>query len=148
MTLLPAGTYGLTVRRDGIETYQPAGLVLRGRKVRVKVAVVHVAPAAGPEVAVGAVEFTDSMTAPEMLSGQNPEYTSQAVEHGVEGPMMVHCVVTVEGKVRACKVLKGLPFMNQPVLDALERRKYRPALAQGRPVGVFYTFNLRLRLPQ
>ena len=28
-------------------------------------------------------------------------------------------VVTTEGQVRACKVLKGLPFMNATVIEAL-----------------------------
>ena len=35
----------------------------------------------------------------------------------------------------------------QEVINALEARKYRPALSQGKPVDVFYTFNVRLKLP-
>jgi len=57
------------------------------------------------------------------------------------------CVVTAEGQVRACKVIKGLPFMNVAVIDALEQRKYKPAMAQGKAVDVYYTFNIRLKLP-
>ena len=37
--------------------------------------------------------------------------------------------------------------MNGAVVGALERRKYQPALAQGKPVDVYYTFNIRLKLP-
>ena len=94
-----------------------------------------------------AVEFNDSMTLPSMVSGPVPEYTPDALERGVEGSMRVRCVVTADGQVRSCKVLKGLPFMNGAVVGALERRKYRPAFAQGKPVDIYYTFNIRLKLP-
>jgi TonB family protein len=147
MTLLPPGTYSVTVKRDGYQTFSPEGLVLKGKKIRVKLAI---AKEEGPPPPPGetAVEFNDSMTAPAMISGPNPEYTQDAIDRGVEGLMSVRCVVTAEGAVRNCKVLKGLPFMNQAVLVALGRRKYKPALSQGKPVDVYYTFNLRLKLPQ
>ena len=60
---------------------------------------------------------------------------------------MLKNVVTAEGQVRTCKVVKGLPFMNTAVIGALERRKYKPAAAHGKPVDVYYTFNIRLKLP-
>jgi len=34
------------------------------------------------------------------------------------------------------------------VIDALERWKYQPYLADGRPLAVEYTFRLKLMLPQ
>jgi TonB family protein len=146
MTMLPPGTYMLVVRRDGFHPYAPEGLVLKGRRVRIRLALMPaLAPAAPVE---SAVEFNDSMTAPVMISGPAPEYTPQAVDRGVEGTMVVRCVVTTVGVVRNCKVLKGLPYMNEAVISALLQRKYRPALSQGKPLDVYYTFNLRLKLPQ
>jgi TonB family protein len=144
MTLLPAGSYALTVRRDGYHPFTAEGLSLKGKKVHVRLAIVaaQAAPAAD-----AAVEFNESMTAPAMLSGPAPEYTADALERRVEGAMHIRCVVTSEGEVRGCKVLKGLPFMNAAVIEALERRKYKPALAKGKPVAVYYTFNLHLKLP-
>ncbi|MGE5048676.1 MAG: TonB family protein [Deltaproteobacteria bacterium] len=145
MTFLPAGFYTLLVRRDGYQPFAGDGLALKGKKVHVRLAIVKSQAAAPTADAV--VEFNDKMTAPAMLSGPAPEYTADALERRVEGAMEVRCVVTSEGQVRACKVIKGLPFMNGAVIEALERRKYKPALAQGKPVAVYYTFNLRLKLP-
>ena len=145
ITWLPAGMYSLAVRRDGFEPYAPEPLAIKGGKVRVRIAV---APAPTPAAILeSAVEFEEHMTAPEMIAGPAPEYTSEAIERGVEGSMQVRCVVTSEGQVRACKVVKGLPFMNAAVIGALERRKYKPAAAHGKPVDVYYTFNIRLKLP-
>jgi TonB family protein len=146
MTFLPAGTYALSVKRDGFQPFSPEGLVLKGRKVHVRLAIM---PASQAQVIVeNALEFNESMTAPTMVSGPNPEYTQDAIERGIEGVIQVRCVVTVAGMVRACKVVKGLPYMDRPVIDALQARKYRPALAAGKPVDVFYTFTIRLKLPQ
>jgi len=145
MTLLPPGTYSLAVKRDGFQTYSPEGLVLKGGRMRVRIAVLPVATPA--TLTATAVEFNDTMTAPAMISGPAPEYTADAVDRGVEGNMQVRCIVTAEGQVRACKVVKGLPFMNVAVVDALEQRKYKPAMAQGKAVDVYYTFNIRLKLP-
>jgi len=145
MTLLPPGTYSLAVKRDGFETYSPEGLLLKGGKMRVRIAVL---PLATPAIlAAIAVEFNETMTVPAMISGPTPDYTADAIERGIEGNMQVRCIVTAEGQVRACKVIKGLPFMNAAVVDALEQRKYKPALAQGKAVDVYYTFNIRLKLP-
>ena len=145
MTFLPPGTYSLAVKREGFQPYSPEGLVVKGGRIRVRIAVLPV-PTAG-SFAASAIEFNDGMTAPAIISGPTPEYTEEAIERGVEGNMQVRCVVTAEGHVRACKVVKGLPFMNTAVVDALEKRRYKPALAQGKTVDVYYTFNIRLKLP-
>src|SRR5260221_7290290 len=48
MTLLPPGTYGLTVKHDGYQAFAPEGLVLKGKKVRIKLAIVAVPAAVAP----------------------------------------------------------------------------------------------------
>jgi TonB family protein len=151
ITLLSPGTYSLAVKRDGFQPYSPDGLLLKAGRTRVRIAVLPVpvpvrVPAPEP-IAESAVEFNQGMTAPTMISGPAPEYTPEAIERGVEGNMQVRCVVTTEGQVRGCKVMKGLAFMNGAVVDALQKRKYKPAVAQGKAIDVYYNFNIRLKLP-
>lgn len=145
MTLLPAGTYDLMVKHDGYQTFAPGGLALKDHRVRIRLALMPVQKA--PTLLQTAVEFNESMTAPTMVSGPNPEYSSDAVERGIEGTMQIRCIVATTGAVRECKVLKGLPYMDRPVIDALEARRYKPAMAHGKPVDVYYTFTIKLRLP-
>jgi len=94
------------------------------------------------------MEFNETMTPPRMVSGPNPQYTEKALEREIEGLMVVKCVVTIEGIVRECRVVQSLPFMDRAVIDALERRRYSPALLQGKAIEVDYTFRIRLTLPQ
>jgi len=89
-----------------------------------------------------------SMTRPVFLSGPAPAYTRAALEREVEGAMLVACVITREGLVRECQVQQGLPFMDAAVVQALQRRSYRPATLHGQPVEVTYVFRINLRLPR
>ena len=94
-------------------------------------------------------EFDEaSMARPVFVSGPDLAYTRRAFEREVEGLMIVKCVVTVEGAVRDCRVVKGLPYMDEAVVQALERRRYRPATLDGKPVEVKYVFRVNLRMPR
>ena len=151
MSFLPPGNYGLVVKRDGFQTFSSDGLLLKGRRVKIRLAILAtVAPPPRPSApAETAVEFNETtMTAPSMISGPNPEYTDEALERGIEGIMTVRCIVNGQGRVHGCKVQKGLPFMDRAVIRSLEARQYKPAMAQGKPVDVFYIFTVRLKLPQ
>lgn len=94
------------------------------------------------------VDFAEGMSPPVFVSGPEPEYTARAIDRGVEGLMVVRCVVTAQGTVHGCQVLRSLPFMDQAVVEALERRRYKPAALRGRPVEVNYTFRIKLALPR
>ena len=86
------------------------------------------------------------MTPPELLDASEPEYTLEAIRAHVQGLMVVRCVITIEGRVESCRVVKTLPHMERAVLTALEARRYRPVLRDGRPIAVDYVFNVRLVL--
>jgi eukaryotic-like serine/threonine-protein kinase len=94
----------------------------------------------------GPVEFTDAMMPPLKISGPDPEYTQRAIDHESEGTMLVRCIVTVQGLVHSCQALKTVPFMERPVIEALERRRYKPASLHGKPIEVYYTFQITLKL--
>jgi protein TonB len=101
----------------------------------------------GPPAPAAPVKFDHTMTPPILISGPPLEYTQQALDREIEGTMMVECLVRVDGTVRACQVLKGLPFMERAVVSSLEQRRYKPATLAGKPLDVAYTFKLRFKLP-
>jgi TonB family protein len=153
LTMLPPGTYVLNVSHEGYATFEPGGVDIKAKRTRLKLQIAPVEAAPPPPPAAAAVEITApefdpaTMTAPVMLSGPAPEYTAEAVERGIEGTMTLRCVVMATGSVRGCKVTKGLPFMNRSCIEALELRRYKPALQAAKPIDVMYTFNIRLKLP-
>jgi protein TonB len=55
-------------------------------------------------------------------------------------------VISTTGTLDQCSILKGLPHMDQAVLQSLASRRYEPVTYQGHPVPVKYVFNIRLML--
>jgi protein TonB len=92
--------------------------------------------------------FGAGMTRPDKLSGPAPQYTREALEARVQGLMIVKCVITTEGAIERCRIIKPLAHMEQAVLNSLYAQRYKPVTFQGRPVQVDYTFNIRLSLPR
>ncbi len=87
------------------------------------------------------------MTPPELLEGPPIFATPEAVAAGVTGTMLVKCLITVEGRVHDCRVLKSLPHMEEAVVEALRRRRYRPAMFEGKPLETRYAFTVRIPSP-
>ncbi|WP_163778596.1 energy transducer TonB [Myxococcus vastator] len=92
--------------------------------------------------------FGKGMSPPRLMGSPGIEYTHQALAARVEGTMVAKCVITVRGDVTDCRIIKGLPHMNESVLEALHARRYTPVQYQGRTVSVSYVFTLRLKLPR
>lgn len=84
------------------------------------------------------------MTRPQRVSGRAPRLTPEAQAERVRGTALVRCVVTREGQVTNCRLLNGLPYMNQELLEALSTWRVTPATAQGKPIDVDYTFVVRV----
>ncbi|WP_309891635.1 TonB family protein [Archangium sp.] len=104
----------------------------------------------GPGAVLGAtasepVPFEPSaMTRPQRVSGREPQLTEQARAERVRGTALVRCVVRRDGRVTDCKLLNGLPYMDQELLEAVSTWHVTPATAQGQPVDVEYTFVVRI----
>jgi protein TonB len=91
--------------------------------------------------------FGAGMTRPSLVSKRDPVYPREAAVAKVGGLMLVKCVITTEGSLRSCRIVKGLPYMDQPVLSALSSWKYTPIQYQGRAVSVEYVIPVRLVPP-
>jgi protein TonB len=86
------------------------------------------------------------MTPPEKLSGPEPILTLAAMAQR-EGMVRAACRVTVDGCVDGCRIVKSDPAMDAAYVNALQRRRYRPATLDGKSVEVEYTFRLQWKVP-
>ncbi len=77
-----------------------------------------------------------------------PQYSREALEARIQGKMIVKCVVTVQGKLENCRVIKALPHMENEVLSALATWRFKPCTFQGKVVNVDYVFTITLALPK
>lgn len=102
------------------------------------------APGAGAEV----LHFGEGMSRPVRLEGRLPQYTREALAARVEGVMLIRCVLTVEGTLEGCRVVKPLPHLEDEVLQAVRTWRFTPVRYQGQPVSVFYNIPVRMELPR
>jgi periplasmic protein TonB len=87
------------------------------------------------------------MTPPQLLSAPAPTYPPQAARERIGGTVSVRCTVTIQRTVEDCQVLRGLPLVEGPILEALRARRYAPAQEDGRPVAVRMVFTVRVVPP-
>jgi len=102
----------------------------------------------GPTAPTEVMAFGEGMTRPERVSGRDPVYTREALEAHVQGLMIVKCIISTEGALHNCRIIKPLPFMERAVLDALATRRYKPVTFQGKPITCDYVFNIKLVMPK
>ncbi|WP_394830632.1 energy transducer TonB [Pendulispora rubella] len=98
-----------------------------------------------PEGGETVLPFIPGMVRPTLLSGDEvPTPPREAITAKVEGLVLASCTITATGSVTHCRILKGLPYMDDVILSNLQARKYTPIMYQGRPVSVEYKFPFRI----
>lgn len=88
--------------------------------------------------------FMDGMQRPTLISKVDPIYTREARNQNVQGLILTKCVIGTSGALSRCRIVKGLPTMDQAVLTALSQWRYSPVLYQGKPTAVEYLIPVRL----
>lgn len=93
------------------------------------------------------MSFTGDMQRPVLISGPSqPEYPQNAKSERIEGIVIARCVITAEGDLNSCAIIKGHPFLNPAVEAMLAKQRYRPLLYNGKPVSVRYVFQFNFKL--
>jgi protein TonB len=96
---------------------------------------------------IGVIPFGVGMSRPTQIAGATPAYSREAIAARVEGKVLVRCVITAQGAIQDCKVIKGLPFLEAITLDALRTSRFMPVMFQGRAMAVQYLFTFNFKLP-
>ncbi|XXF80757.1 energy transducer TonB [Myxococcaceae bacterium GXIMD 01537] len=142
---VPPDVAGPDVGEPGDEGTHPLGVDFGGIKgVPLPPVLTNLGGATGEDV----LAFGDGMSPPKLLSNPGIELPREALVARVEGTVVAKCVITLEGEVDGCRIIKGLPLVDEAVRAALESRRYSPVTFQGRAVSVSYSFNIHIRQPR
>jgi TonB family protein len=82
-----------------------------------------------------------------VISKPEPIYTEEARANGVTGTVVLRCVLTTDGVVRHCLIVKALPLgLTEQSINAARKTKFVPAMIDGQPVNMYlqleYSFHL------
>lgn len=126
---LPDGLHSLVVRRAGYETATAEKIAVENGYYTM--VAVKLRRGGAP------VPAWLPLTPPELIAGPPLQYPQRPVE----GTVLVRCTITVAGSVVDCIANQNIPEL-APILRALEGRRYRPAMRNGSPIEVGYTYRI------
>lgn len=87
------------------------------------------------------------ITEPMRLDGPNPRYPEQARQEGINGVVVMDCVITEDGSVRDVKVVNSnAHILSEAAVEAVEQWTFEPATLDGIPVAIRYTLTVRFNL--
>jgi protein TonB len=84
--------------------------------------------------------------APQKTRHVNPVYPPSAQAARVQGVVIIEATIDPAGRVREAKVLRSIPLLDQPALDAVKQWEYEPTLVNGVAVPVVMTVTVRFSL--
>jgi protein TonB len=77
-----------------------------------------------------------------------PIMNQAAMAARLEATALVKCVITEDGSLTNCRIVKHLPLeMDGPLLAAVSQWKYTPDMFQGRPQKVDYMITVHVKPP-
>lgn len=87
------------------------------------------------------------ITAPKRLDGPNPRYPEQARAEGINGVIVLDCVVAEDGSVREIEVKRSTAnVLSEAAVEAVEQWIFEPATLEGVPVAVRYVVTVNFQL--
>jgi protein TonB len=92
------------------------------------------------------IPVTLGVTPPELVHRVEPDYPYVARRSGVQGVVVLQCVIDTAGAVRVRSVTSSVPVLDDSARAAVEQWRYRPALVEGRPRAVLVNIRVRFSL--
>jgi protein TonB len=86
------------------------------------------------------------VSAPAKLRHVDPEYPELARRAGVQGTVVIECVIDASGRVDRTRVVRGIPVLDAAALAAVRQWSYRPTLVNGVAVPVVMTVTVQFHL--
>ena len=88
-----------------------------------------------------------AITEPKRVDGPNPRYPEQARKEGINGVVLLECVIGEDGSVREVEVVQSnANVLSEAAIEAVEQWTFEPATLEEVPVAVRYILTVKFRL--
>jgi len=84
--------------------------------------------------------------APTKIRDVRPAYPEEAKAAGVQGIVILEVIIDPMGDVADAHVIKSVPMLDEPALEAVRQWRFTPTLLNGEPVPVVMTVTVNFRL--
>jgi protein TonB len=83
---------------------------------------------------------------PRKVKDVAPVYPAIALRAGLQGVVILEATISPQGRVQDVKVLRSVPTLDEPAIEAVRQWVYTPTLVNGMPVGVILTVTVNFQL--
>ena len=162
---LPAGEYEMKVAKRGFETYRAPELVLEpgrdlSQNITLDVAAVMDEVDVVPEGTVkplpespnggnpSRLRLGGDVQASKIVHKVMPVYPATAKTAGVQGTVILHAVIGVDGRPLSLRVMNADidPELARAAIEAVSQWRYRPTLLNGEPIEIDTTIMVNFSL--
>ncbi len=98
-----------------------------------------------PDEKTEVVEFAE-VKPPKLLKAVTPQYPLKARRLGFEGTVIIEATTDLNGRVKKTKVLKSVPFLDEPSVKAIRQWVYEPVVINGQPRPIVFTVTIDFSL--
>jgi TonB family protein len=95
----------------------------------------------------GVFRVGGGVSAPQLISRVEPQYTVEACAAHIQGTVILYSVINADGTVRDLRVIRALdPGLDQNALEAVRQWRFKPGMKDGQPVAVAASIEVTFRL--
>jgi periplasmic protein TonB len=92
------------------------------------------------------VRIGGHLLAPKLVHKVDPVYPELAQRARLQAMLILEAWVDKEGRVKSVKVLRGMPLLDEPALEAVKQWRYRPLFLNGEATEFVLTVNISFKL--
>jgi protein TonB len=94
------------------------------------------------------VKVSEGLQQAQLISRIQPRYPPLALQMRKEGTVLLHAIISRDGRITELEVVSGSPWFVQAALEAVRQWRYRPTYLGSEPVEVETSITLVFRLSQ
>lgn len=83
---------------------------------------------------------------PKRISGEPPSYTEEARKAGIEGIVEIKVLINEEGEIKNIQILKSIPILDEVVIKAVKKWRFKPAFKDGKPLSWYHVLRFTFKL--
>jgi TonB family protein len=118
---------------------------MRHQRVQSGVVLPGVASASTPGAGTGPMRVGGNVAAPKLIANEPPVYPEAARQANILGVVILEIDVGADGSVTNARILRSIPLLDQPALDAVRKWRYEPTLVNGVAVAVRMTVTVNFQ---
>ena len=95
-----------------------------------------------PDTSHRRIKTGGQVEAARLISRQDAIYPDLARRAGIQGDVVLHAIISTDGRILELRVVTGSPLLVRAAVDAVQQWRYKPTLLDGEPVEVETTITV------